>query len=68
MTSYKSELEMGLPYAISLVVKAYWIEKDYASKMDFSELLDDLNRVVNASAYSSYCTLCMEAADKKEKE
>jgi hypothetical protein len=68
MTSYKNELEMGLPYAISLVVKAYWIEKDYASKMDFSELLDDLNRVVNASAYSSYCALCMEAADKKEKE
>lgn len=36
--------------------------------MDFGELLDDLNRVVNASAYSSYCALCMEAADKKEKE
>lgn len=36
--------------------------------MDFGELLDDLNRVVNASAYSSYCALCAGNTDKKEKE
>lgn len=68
MTSYKSELEMGLPYAISLVVKAYWEEKDYASKMNFGELLDDLNRVVTASAYSSYWALCMGDAEEEHKE
>lgn len=65
MTSYKSELEIGLPYEISLVVKAYMKEKGDVSRKDLEALMDDIDHVVSATTYGIYSALCREVADKK---
>lgn len=68
MTSYKSELEIGLPYEISIVVRAYMKEKGDVSRKDLEALMDNINQVTNSTTYGIFCALCKEAADKKEKE
>lgn len=68
MTSYKSELEIGLPYEISIVVRAYMKEKGNVSRKDLEALMDNINQVTNSTTYGIFCALCQEDAVKKEKE
>lgn len=65
MTSYKSELEIGLPYEISIVVRAYMKEKGDVSRKDLEALMDNINQVTNSTTYGIFCALCQEDADKK---
>lgn len=66
MTSYKSELEIGLPYEICIVVRAYMKEKGGISRKDMKVLMGDINQVINSTTYGIFCALCQEDADKKE--
>lgn len=66
MTSYKSELEIGLPYEISIVVRAYMKEKGGISRKDLKVLMDDINQVTSSTTYGIFCALCQEDADKKD--
>lgn len=68
MTSYKSELEIGLPYEISIVVRAYMKEKGNVSRKDLEALMDNINQVTRSTTYGVFCALCQEDADKKGKE
>lgn len=68
MTSYKSELEIGLPYEISIVVRAYMKEKGDVSRKDLEALMDNINQVTRSTTYGVFCALCQEDAGKKEKE
>lgn len=68
MTSYKSELEIGLPYEISIVVRAYMKEKGNVSRKDLEVLMNNINQVTSSTTYGIFCALCQEVADKKEKE
>lgn len=68
MTSYKSELEIGLPYEISIVVKAYMKEKGKISRKDLDVLMDNISQVTSSTTYGIFCALCQEDADMKEKE
>lgn len=68
MTSYKSELEIGLPYEIRIVVRAYMKEKGGISRKDMKVLMGDINQVISSTTYGIFCALCQEDADKKEKE
>lgn len=68
MTSYKSELEIGLPYEISIVVRAYMKEKGDVSRKDLEALMDNINQVTRSTTYGIFCALCQEDADKKGKE
>lgn len=68
MTSYKSELEIGLPYEISIVVRAYMKEKGNVSRKDLEALMDNINQVTRSTTYGIFCALCQEDADKKGKE
>lgn len=49
MTSYKSELEIGLPYEICIVVRAYMKEKGGISRKDMKVLMDDINQVISST-------------------
>lgn len=66
MTSYKSELEIGLPYEICIVVRAYMKEKGGISRKDMKVLMGDINQVINSTTYGIFCALCQEDADKKD--
>ena len=55
MTNYKSELEIGLPYEICIVVRK-----------DMKFLMGDINQVINSTTYGIFCALCQEDADKKD--
>lgn len=66
MTSYKSELEIGLPYEISIVVRAYMKEKGDVSRKDLEALMDDINQVTRSTTYGIFCALCQEDTDKKD--
>ena len=66
MTSYKSELEIGLPYEISIVVRAYMKEKGNVSRKDLESLMDNINQVTRSTTYGIFCALCQEDADKKD--
>lgn len=68
MTSYKSELEIGLPYEICIVVRAYMKEKGGISRKDMKVLMGDINQVISSTTYGIFCALCQEDADKEEKE
>ena len=68
MTSYKSELEIGLPYEIRIVVRAYMKEKGGISRKDMKVLMGDINQVISSTTYGIFCALCQEDAAKKEKE
>lgn len=63
MTSYKSELEIGLPYEISLVVKAYMKEKGKISRKDMDVLMDNISQVTSSTTYGIFCALCQEDAE-----
>lgn len=66
MTSYKSELEIWLPYEISIVVRAYMKEKGDVSRKDLEALMDDINQVTSSTTYGIFCAFCQEDADKKD--
>lgn len=66
MTSYKSELEIGLPYEISIVVRAYMKEKGNVSRKDLEALMDNINQVTRSTTYGIFCALCQEDAGKKD--
>lgn len=51
MTSYKSELEIGLPYEICIVVRAYMKEKGGISRKDMKVLMGDINQVINSTTW-----------------
>ena len=66
MTSYKNELEIGLPYEISIVVRAYMKEKGNVSRKDLEALMDNINQVTRSTTYGDFCALCQEDAGKKD--
>lgn len=68
MTSYKSELEIGLPYEISIVVRAYMKEKGNVSRKDLEALMDNISQVTSSTTYGIFCALCQEDAEEEHKE